>query len=197
MLVHNKCFACDQEQALYMPLREMMSSTNYLAKSHHRLDQFHLFKKEWKDNVVNKVNGNDATDVLYNLQNMLSDIFSYIETPAEMKMLWSHVEQYYASMRNVLRSEACCESIDRIILSLKNNMDYIAHYIFKHVTTFDFVGDCIAEAANSGIKNGSIRVSTNMNINTSGMTQVKILQNQNDKKLRCVHLCIYYYIELH
>ena len=45
VLVHNKCFACDQEQALYMPLREMMSSTNYLAKSHHRLDQFHLFKK--------------------------------------------------------------------------------------------------------------------------------------------------------
>jgi hypothetical protein len=192
VLEHNKCFACDQEQALFMPLREMMSSTNYLAKSHHRLDQFHLFKKEWKDNVVNKVNGNDANNALYNMQRMLSDIFSYIETPAEMKMLWCHVDKYYASVRDVLRSDACCDSIDRIIQSLKNNINYIAHYMFKHVTTFDFVGDCIAEAANSGIKNGSIRVTTNMNLGTSGMTQVKILQNQNEKKLRCV--CVHMFV---
>ena len=192
VLVHNKCFACDQEHALYMPLREMMSSTAYLSKSHHRLDQFHLFKKEWKDNVINKVNGNDAQNALYTLQTMLSDIFSYIETPAEMEMLWIHTVKYYASIRNVLRSDSCCESIDRIVLSLKNNMEYIAHYMFKHVTTFDFLGDSIAEAANSGIKNGSIAVSTNMNISTSGMTQLKIVGNQNEKKLRYVLLSKYY-----
>ena len=106
-------------------------------------------------------------------------------------MLWSHVEKYYASIRKVLRIDACCEAIDRIMLSLKNNINCIAHYMFKYVTTFVFFGDFIAETANSGIKNGSIRVSINMNINTSGMTQVKILQNQNENKLRCMGIRIF------
>jgi hypothetical protein len=183
VLVHNRCFACDQEQALYLPIRQMITSTAYLSKSHNRLDQFHLFKKEWKDKVVNKVNSNAAHQILQVLQKMLSAIFDYIETPAELEAFWSQYNRYYSVNRPTLRSDPCCESIESIVLSLKNNINYICHYKFKHVTTFGFVGDCIAEAANSGIKNGSICVSTNMNLNTSGLTQLKIVENQTTKKL--------------
>ena len=44
------------------------------------------------------------------------------------------------------------------------------------------LGDSIVEAANSGMKSGSIRVATNTNINLSGSTQIKISENQTHKK---------------
>ena len=37
-----------------------------------------------------------------------------------------------------------------------------------NVSTFGYLGDSIVEASNSGMKSGSIRVATNMNINLSG-----------------------------
>ena len=50
------------------------------------------------------------------------------------------------------------------------------------ISTFGFLGDSIVEAANSGIKSGSVRVGTNMKINLSGSTQIKISENQSFKK---------------
>ena len=39
-----------------------------------------------------------------------------------------------------------------------------------NVSTFGFLSDSIVETANSGMKSGSVRVSTNMNVNFSGLT---------------------------
>ena len=48
--------------------------------------------------------------------------------------------------------------------------------------TFDFKGDSIVESANSGLKTGSLSVSTSMKINTSAGMQLKIGENQTMKK---------------
>ena len=53
-----------------------------------------------------------------------------------------------------------------------------------NVSTFGFLGDSIAEAANSGMKCGSVIVVTNMNINLLGSTQIKISENQTHMKNR-------------
>ena len=81
-----------------------------------------------------------------------------------------------------MKSDYVTEAIDKIVISVKNKLEYVAHYNFMNVSTFGFLGDSIVEAANSGIKCGSVRVATNMNINMSGSTQIKISENQSQKK---------------
>ena len=61
---------------------------------------------------------------------------------------------------------------------------FVAHCYFKDVCTFDFKGDSIVESANSGLKGGSLSVSTSMKIHTSAGTQLKIGENQTIKKLK-------------
>ena len=52
----NSCLACDGESAMFGPLRSMMrNKSGCFAFSKNRLDKFHLFEKEWKDNVICKV----------------------------------------------------------------------------------------------------------------------------------------------
>ena len=51
------------------------------------------------------------------------------------------------------------------------------------VSTFVFLGDSIVEACNSAMKTGSVKVATNMTINLSGTTQIKITENQTKKQV--------------
>ena len=51
VLKWNRCIATDEESNMYVTLREMMLGGKILKKSCHRLDKFHLFTKEWLDNV--------------------------------------------------------------------------------------------------------------------------------------------------
>ena len=67
-------------------------------------------------------------------------------------------------------------------------MEYLCHYKFIDVTTFDFVGDSIVEASNSGLKRGNVTISMNMNIDTSALTQVQIGKTKARKKHKYV-LC--------
>ena len=64
------------------------------------------------------------------------------------------------------------------MISIDTQIKYISHSNFINITTFDFLGDSIAEAVNSGLKEGHQHVSTNMTINTSAATQVNIFQNK-------------------
>ena len=47
---------------------------------------------------------------------------------------------------------------------------------------FMFLGNSIIEAANIGLKEGGVNVSTNMTIENSGATQLHIGQQQTNKK---------------
>ena len=66
-------------------------------------------------------------------------------------------------------------------MSIESNMEYLYHYKFIDVTKFDFVGDSIVEASSSGLKRGDVTVSTNMNIDTSALTQVQLSKTQARK----------------
>lgn len=71
-----------------------------------------------------------------------------------------------------------CESIILIFLAMQNDFEYVAHYYFKDVCTFDFEGD---KAVNSGLKRDSISVFTYMKMHTLAGTQLKIGENQSMK----------------
>ena len=60
-------------------------------------------------------------------------------------------------------------------------MKYLFHYKFINVTTFNFVGDSIIEALNSGLKRSDVTISTNTNIDTSALTQIQIGRTQAGK----------------
>ena len=70
----------------------------------------------------------------------------------------------------------------KVFSAIQKNFRFVAHCYFKDVCTFDLKGDSIVEAANSGLKGGSLSVSTSMKIHTSAGTQLKIGENQTMKK---------------
>ena len=72
-------------------------------------------------------------------------------------------------------------------MPIEASMEYLCHYKFIDVTTFDFVGNSIVEASNSGLKRGDVTFSTNMNIDTSVLTQVQIGKHTGSEKAR-VHI---------
>ena len=86
-------------------------------------------------------------------------------------------------MKKDLKSETACESIVVVFSAIQNNFQYVKHCYFKDFCTFDFKGDCIVEATNSGLKIGSLSVSTSMKIHTSARTQLQIGENQTMKKI--------------
>ena len=45
--------------------------------------------------------------------------------------------------------------IEKSFKSIKNKVEYVAHYDFTSVSTFGFYGDSIVEADNSGLKAGA------------------------------------------
>ena len=88
ILVFNQWVACDEELAMYQPLRAMMAdSQSSLYKSCNRLDKYHLLTKEWLDHVKCKVDKkySDAMLILKVLKDKLSRLFDYIETSTELK----------------------------------------------------------------------------------------------------------------
>ena len=52
----------------------------------------------------------------------------------------------------ILRSKVVYDNISTILESIENNLQYLCHAYFINLTTFDFLGDSIVEAANNGIK---------------------------------------------
>ena len=114
---------------------------------------------------------------------MLGDMFDYVETKEEMTCSMNHFHTYYNKIKSSLKSEYVTQAIEKIVISVQNKLQYVAHYNFMRVSTFGFLGDSIVEAASSGMKSGSVRVATNMNIYLSGSTQIKISENQTNKKI--------------
>ena len=174
----NQCIASDAEEAMYNPVRGMIHNDPCFNKSHHRLDKFHLLSKEWKDNVSTKLTGDKPKKIIGTLLLMLGDMFDYVESKDEMLCSFNHFDRYYKKVKCSLKSDYVTEAIEKIVISVKNKLQYVAHYNFMSVSTFGFLGDSIVEAANSGMKSGHVKVATNMTINLSGSTQIKISENQ-------------------
>ena len=87
-------------------------------------------------------------------------------------------------IKSSLKSDYVTEAIEKIVISVQNKLEYVTHNNFMRISTFGFLGDSIVEATNSGMKYGSVRVATNMNINLSGSTQIKKIKNQTYRKNR-------------
>jgi len=191
ILIFNQCVACDQELVMFQPLRAMMAaSQSSLSKSCNRLDKYHLLTKEWLDNVQCKVDkkDTDAKLILKVLKDKLSRLFDYVETSTELQYSINDYKHYYNNHKKQLKSEQVLKSIEDIFHSINNNVQFFAHCYFLNVCTFNFKGDSIVEAANSGFKSGSLSVNTSMKIHTSTSTQVKIGKNQSLKKHKCVYM---------
>jgi len=179
----NSCISTDGEHAIYQPLRNMMDNVSYMKKSSHRLDKYHMFTKQWREKVTIKIGKCEFTKKdIKNIFNKVSRLFDYVETESEMNLCIKDYQLYYQSKKESFKNESLCESIEAILTSIESNLSYLCHHHFLNVTTFDFLGDSIAEAVNSGIKNGSTKVCTRMTIDTSAKTQLKISQDQSSKK---------------
>ena len=178
----NQSIARDAEDALYLPIRGMIENVHCFSKSHHRLDKFHLLSKEWKDNVSSKLTDDEPRKIANTLLLMLGDMFDYVESKNEMNYSFNNFDKYYRRIKSSLKSDYVNEAIEKIVIALENKLQFVAHYNFMSVSTFGFLGDSIVEACNSAMKTGSVKVATNMTINLSGTTQIKITENQTKNR---------------
>ena len=182
-LKYNQTISTDSELAMYQPLRAMMDQPTCLENSNHRLDKYHLFSKPWKEKVTLKIGKrDDIHDIVHALRCKIEKLFNYTETKIEMNICIKDYKTYYSKNKNSFENVALCEAIEDILISLDNNLRYFAHCYFIDTTTFDFVGDSIAEAFNSGLKCGKDHVTTNMTINTSASQQIAIVNKQIQMK---------------
>ena len=117
--------------------------------------------------------------ILKVLKDKLSRLFDYVETSTELKYSINDYKCYYNAHKKQLKSEQVLISIEKKNYFIYNNLQFVAHCHFINVCTFDFKGDSIVEAANSGFKCGSLSVNTSMKIHTSTSTQVKISKNES------------------
>ena len=99
----------------------------------------------------------------------------------KLKMCLLRYQIYYNSVKKELKSYHVGDIIEKVARSIEIIMKYVCHYYFIDVTTFYFLGDSIAKSANCGLKRGDVTVSTNMNIDTSTLTQIQISKTQAKK----------------
>ena len=110
-------------------------------------------------------------------------MLDYVETKDEMMSSLNQFHTYYKKVKSSLKSDYLEESIEKIIISIKNKLEYVAHYKFMSVSTFGFLGDSIVETTNSGMKYGYVSVGTNMTINISGSTPKKLVRIKVKRKV--------------
>ena len=69
-------------------------------------------------------------------------------------MCLHNYQSYYNNVKKDLKSDSACEIIEEVARSIEINMKYLCNYHFIDVTTFDFLGDSIVEAANCRLEKG-------------------------------------------
>ena len=114
---------------------------------------------------------------------MLDDMFDYVETKEEMISSFDHFNTYYKKVKDSLKSDYVTQVIGKIVMLVKN-YNMLLNIILWMLAPLDFEWSGIVEAANSGMKYRSVRVTTNMNTNLSGSRQIKIGENQTKRKNR-------------
>ena len=86
---------------------------------------------------------------------MLGDMFDYVESKDEINCSFDKFDTYYKTIKFSLKSDYVNEAIEKIVISVKNKLQFVARYNFMSVSTFRFLGDSIVEACNSSMKTGS------------------------------------------
>ena len=81
----------------------------------------------------------------------MSDLFDNVDTVEEINTSIKYYYKYYNEVKKYLKSESVCESIEVVLSAIQNNFQYVTNFYFKDMCTFDFKGEFIVEAANSGL----------------------------------------------
>ena len=176
------CISTDQEFCEYNPIRTLMKPNGMLRNAKRRLDMYHLLSKPWFERIQPLVLEKEGKKALQKLNAMLKQVFTYCEDQLEVNALWSHFKTYYDKIKTLLGNAV--NLINKLVSSMKKNVDYIAYHKFMFHTTMGFLGSSIIEAYNAVIKLSSICVNTSMTINTSGRTIVNINAERELKKKR-------------
>ena len=66
-LYSNQCIACDQELAIYQPLRAIMDNIPCLNKFRNRMEKYHLLTQRWNTQVIVTVSGEEIKAILKNI----------------------------------------------------------------------------------------------------------------------------------
>ena len=90
------------------------------------------------DRISLKIWGDEAKAILQILLNVLSDLFDYVETEAEMHLILKHFKRYYNSVKSQLNSEYVQKEVEHIAMSIETNLKYISHFYFIDIATFFF-----------------------------------------------------------
>ena len=63
-------------------------------------------------------------------------MYDYVETKGEMTCSWNHFGNYYKRIKDLSKSDYVTQVIEKIVISVKHKLQYVAHYNFMSVGTF-------------------------------------------------------------
>ena len=173
-LKFNQCITCDQELTLNNSINSSISSSkDSFSFSKMRLDCFHFFNKVWTETVTMKARSTIiSSNHLYIMKKWILTWFKYIESEEEFNISYKMFVEYLNAHSNDI-GDVATESVNDLLSKIIGKKEYLLHYFFLDVTTFDFVGDSIVEAANYSLKNGPCAVNSKMDLCTSGHKQLQ------------------------
>lgn len=181
-LQFNQCISCDQEPALNNAVQSSIDSSKLsFKKSKLRLDMYHFYKKQYKDNVAPKRRTTDtAKNTLIVLDRWITSWFNYVETENEFEQSRNKFMKFFKASERII-GDTCTTELYTIVNKIIDKKYLLMNHFFIDTCTFDFLGDSIVEAANNSLKSGPISVSNKMELANSGLTQLKATEAKSQR----------------
>jgi hypothetical protein len=190
VLKYASCISSDQEPGIISAIDTAINSfeRQSFKFTKHRLDYYHLVMKDWKNNVqTSYIKSNiENKKTLSKMLVWIKSWFTYCETHEGFKISYKFFKRFL-QRKEIELGNSCSEEINNLLVRLGKATERIYHYHFYKQTTFDFIGDSIAEVANHKIKHGINPVVSTMSLDRCGYNQ--LVMSDAEKNL-CSITCI-------
>jgi hypothetical protein len=140
--------------------------------------------KDWKNNVqTSYIKSNiENKKKLSKMLVWIKSWFTYCETHEEFKISYKFFKRFL-QRKEIELGNSCSEEINNLLVILGKATERIYHYNFHKQTTFDFIGDSIAEVANHKIKHSINPIVSTMSLDRCGYNQL-VMSDAEKKKTR-------------
>lgn len=191
VLKYTSCIASDQEPGIISAVDSGINSIERQSFkfTKHRLDYYHLVMKDWKNNIQTSYikSNTENKKTLSKMLFWIKSWFTYCESHQEFKISYKFFKSFLQRKQSEL-GYSCCEEINNLLVRLGKATERIYHYHFCKQTTFDFIGDSIAEVANHKIKHGINPVVSTMTLDRCGYNQLVMSDAEKKKKAVFNHI---------
>jgi len=174
-----RCIASDMEENLAASIEEAKNAGSIFKFIKHRLDYFHVFEQPWrKDCRLGSGASMDLITTHSNIHNWITSWFNYCETKEEFDVSYRNLNIYLGEKKDIIGS-VLLHNIKTLIGKVLSRLEKCAHYIFKDIVTYGFIGSMLVEVSNIGVKRGHFKATSSQKVDKSAWNQIKQAESRS------------------